>query len=277
MVLNNSKTTAYALFLEGTVPSSMEHAAITASEVADATLQIADQEDQQAIDQVVHEWNAAKLRHRLAKASAKRIRRRINNRNAAVLQADLCLREARAVLEEGLARNFGVIKRFLKRTKAKSWSYDNVDSGGIRHRRWLLVPSVMLIVDVIAHPELSTCAACCNHILVSSTIHATGASIYRLALAGFLTKETVGTIVRTRIHPAFAALLVVKPVFPAEPEPSDDDDKTSGSEDDLISDTGATSSSNDSSTSGSSDSDVPDLAAEANDDSSSGSDEDTVH
>jgi hypothetical protein len=127
MVLNNSKTTAYALLLEGTVPSSVEHAAITASEVAAAALQITDQEDQQA----------------LAKASAKRIRRRIDNQNPAVLQADvLLLREARAVLEEGLARNFGVIKRFLKRTNAKSWSYDNVDSGGI-------LPSSLLVLPVV--------------------------------------------------------------------------------------------------------------------------------
>jgi hypothetical protein len=220
MVLNNSKTATYALLLGGTVPSSVEHAAITSSEVAAAALQIVDQEDQQAIDQVAHEWNAAKLKHRLAKASAKRIRRCIDNRNPAVLQADLLLREARAVLEEGLVQNFGVIKRFLKRTNAKSWSYDNLDSGGIRHCRWLLVPSVKLIVDVIAHPELSTRAVRCNRMLVSSTIHATSASIDRLALVGFLIKETVGTVVRTRIHPAFVALLVVKPVFPAEPEPS---------------------------------------------------------
>jgi hypothetical protein len=134
-----------------------------------------------------------------------------------------------------------------------------------------------LIVDVIAHPELSTRAARCNRMLVSSTIHATGALIDRLALVGFLIKETVGTVVRTRIHPAFAALLVVKPVSPAKPEPSNDDDKTNGSEDDLTSDTEATSGSDDSSTSGSSDSEVPDSAAEANGDSSSGSNEDTVH
>jgi hypothetical protein len=113
--------------------------------------------------------------------------------------------------------------------------------------------------------------------LASFTIHATGALIDRLALAGFLIKETVGTVVQTRIYPAFAALHLVKPVFPVEPDPSDDDDKTSGSDDDLTSDTEATSSADGSSTSGSSDSDVPDLAAEANDDSSSGSDEDTVH
>jgi hypothetical protein len=134
-----------------------------------------------------------------------------------------------------------------------------------------------LIIGVIAHPELSTRAVRCNRMLVSSTVHATGASIDWLALVGFLIKETVGTIVQTRIHPAFAALLVVKPVFPAKSEPSDDDDKTSGSDDELTSGIEATTGSDDSSTSKSSDSEVPDSAAEANDDSSSGSDEDTVH
>jgi hypothetical protein len=80
----------------------VEHAAIASSEVAAAVLQIADQEDQQAIDQVAHEWKAAKLKHKLAKASAKCIHRRIANRNPAVFQADLRLREARVILEEGL-------------------------------------------------------------------------------------------------------------------------------------------------------------------------------
>jgi hypothetical protein len=277
MVLNNSKTAAYALLLGGTVPSSVEHAAIASSEVAAAALQSADQKDWQAIDQVAHEWKAAKLKHKLAKASAKRIRRRIAERIPAVLQADLRLCEARAVLKEGLVRNFGVIKSFLKRTKAKSWSCDSLDSGGIRHRRWLLVPSVKLIVNVIAHPELSTRAVRCERMLSSSSIHALGASIDRLAFVGFLIKETVGPVVRTRIHPDFAALLVIKPVSRAEPVPSDDDDKTSGSDDDLTSDTEVTSGSDDSSTSGSSDSAVPDSAAEVNDDSSLGSDEDTVH
>jgi hypothetical protein len=134
MVLNNSKTAAYALLLGGTVPSSVEHAAIASSEVSAAALQSVDQKDHQAIAQVAHEWKAAKLKHKLAKASAKRIRCRIAERNPAVLQADLRLCEARAILEEGLVRNFGVIKSFLKRTKAKSWSCDSLDSGGIRHR-----------------------------------------------------------------------------------------------------------------------------------------------
>jgi hypothetical protein len=220
-----------------------------------------------------------------AQAAAKRLRGSIDNQNAAVLLADVWLREAHTVLADCFVPNFGVIKRFLKDNKAKSWSYDTFDTAGIRHRRWLLVPSAKLIVDVIAHPELSSRADCCNCMVVSTTIHATFALIDKLALSGFLIKETTGTIIRTRIHPTFAVLHVVKPVFPAKPEPSDDDDKTSGSEDDLTSDTGASSGSDDSSTSGSSTSDIPDSAIESaedhssgsDDDSSSGFDEETVH
>jgi hypothetical protein len=198
MVLNNSKTAAYALLQAGTVTSSVEQAAVIASEVAAAALQIADQEDQQAIDQVAHEWNAAKMKHKLAKAAAKGARGRIDNWNAVVLLADVWLRETRretrTVLPDGLLQKFGVIKRFLKHTKAKAWTYDTFDSAGICHHRWLLVPSVKLIVNVIAHPEPSSCADCCNRMVVSTTIHATGASIGRLALAGFLIKETTATI-----------------------------------------------------------------------------------
>jgi hypothetical protein len=127
MVLNNSKTAAYTLLQGGT--SSVEHAAITSSEVAAAALQIADQEDQQAIDQVAQEWNAAKLKHRLAKASAKHIRRRIDNRNPVVLQADLTLR---------------VLKRALYETLVSL----NVSSSGPRPNHGAMIISIVVVFAI---------------------------------------------------------------------------------------------------------------------------------
>jgi hypothetical protein len=169
------------------------------------------------------------LKHRLQNASSGRITRSIAARAIALNGAEIRLRVTKDVLASGLEQNIGVIKKFIKDTRAKHWSSDTVDAVDVIHHRWLLVPAIRFVIDVLAHPEPATHAVRCIRSNVRSTNHSTGPTLDKLDKHNVIILQSANNIWLSRIHPNFAALMIVQPTLPAEPEPADKSDRKSTS------------------------------------------------
>jgi len=235
MVRNNSKTAAYALLATAQVPTSVEHVAMVEAEAAVQSLNDAQDLDQKLLDKSNRERLAARLKRRLSKASDKRVRTRMENRRTQSTAAHLALVAAKETLADGIRGNAAVIKAFLKKSKAKKWHTVHLDTQGVRHNRFHMVPAVKLLVDLVGSPGYCTRAGRCERIGVDTGDHVMGTSINQLDVSGVLEKDDKA-VVSTRLDPRFVATLPLKPITPPEEPPSDDGslftDDTSGSDSD---------------------------------------------
>jgi hypothetical protein len=222
MVKNNSKTVACALLVDAQVPSSLAHGAMVAAGAEVLSLREAQDLDQDALDNSRRERLEAQVKRRLSKASDKRIRKRMQNRSISSTAAEVTLLTAQDTLSEGVIANAAFIKGIFKGLHAKRWHSLAVDARGHSGKRYLLVPATKLIVDLISHPDFCTRAERCDRIGIETGDHVMGAAINRLSVSGILERGNE-TLVRTRIHPDFAAALTLKPIMAPEEPPSDED------------------------------------------------------
>jgi hypothetical protein len=222
MVKNNSKTVACALLVDAHVPSSLAHGAMVAAGAEVLSLREAQDLDQDALDNSRRERLAAQVKRRLSKASDKRIRKRMQDRSTRSTAAEVTLLTAQDTLSEGVSENAAFIKGIFKGLQAKRWHSLAANASGHLSKRWLLVPATKLIVDLISHPDFCTRAERCERIGIEPGDHVMGASINQLSISGLLERGHE-TLMRTRIHPDFAAALTLKPIMAPEEPPSDED------------------------------------------------------
>jgi hypothetical protein len=235
MVRNNSKTTAYALLANAQVPTSVEHVAMVSARTAVQALDAAQDLDKELLAKSHREWLEAKLKHRLSKASDKRIRTRMDNRRTQSTAARVALVAAQDTLADGIRGNAAVIKAFLKKSKAKNWHTVHRDPNDVPHNRFHMVPAVKLLVDLIGSPGYCTRAGRCERIGIDTGDHVMGTSINQLFVSDLLEKDDK-PVVSTRIDPVFVATLPLKPITPPDEPPSDEGslftNDTSGSDSD---------------------------------------------